>query len=357
MYTYISRDMYKVPYYTQFCIISYDKTFLILSIKDDDHRACKQTPQAAAHPATMQHDDLIWRNVNETFCSYKAKTVKQIFCRNKYNLTGLCSRMSCPLANSRYATIIEDDERLLLYIKTVERAHSPRNLWEKITLSSNYRKALAQIDTHLVHWPAFYVHKAKQRLTKMTQYVLRRRKLALRTKTRLIGVKKKVDRREFKREKKAHTAAKLETAIEKELLERLRGGTYGDIYNFPLEQYEKALDEQMADEEEEEEVSGDEYVAEYEASDDDSLVDVEEGGAAQAANGFDFDDSSDEEDDEETGDEDVDSLVRLRAKRRAARKAKSGGKGKKGKRHRGGVRVEMEYENEVEARTPQLERE
>ena len=310
----------------------------------------------------MAHsDEMIWQVINHQFCSFKttigkAKSDKLLFCKHPYSVTGLCNRTSCPLANSKYATIREEGGRIHLHLKTVERAHSPKNLWEKIVLSRNYSRALAQLDEHLQFFPKVLMHRNKQRLTKIHQYLIRMRKIKLKElngrKAKMVGVHRSLDQREERREKKAMAAAKLEQTIEKELVERLAKGTYGDIYNFPEVPYQKALrllekeEEEEEESESEEEEDADELV-EYvedleEEEEEDEIEDMEYRGNNEwgSASEDDDDDDNDDKEDDDSDDDDDDSPH------------KKPPVAKPPKKRRKGTRVEIEYEEELDEEEP-----
>jgi protein MAK16 len=221
-------------------------------------------------------DDVIWQLINNGFCSHKSKLEANTFCRHKYNLTGLCSKQACPLANSRYATVLEKDGICYLQMKTAERSHMPNQWWEEVPLSKNYTKALEEIDEQLQYWPKFVIHKVKQRLTKITQYLIRMRRLRKKEDNKRVTVRyhKKVERRLDKREDRALNVARLDQKIKQELLERLKKGTYGDIYNFNQKSFDSILDEEEVPNQELE--LQDEFIEDLEDQlDEDNLFDVD----------------------------------------------------------------------------------
>ncbi|KAK9453536.1 ribosomal L28e protein family-domain-containing protein [Dipodascopsis uninucleata] len=318
-------------------------------------------------------DEIVWQIINQEFCSFKLKTLKeQTFCRNEYNVTGFCNRQSCPLANSRYATVRSVNGRLYLYMKTIERAHTPLKQWERIKLSQQYSKALEQIEERLIYWPEFLRHKCKQRLTRLTQVAITARRLALKSRDeerRLVSEKPKVKRRESTRERKALAAAKVEKAIEKELLDRLKSGAYGDkpinvdetVWKTIMNNMRKA-NEASADQDEDEEAEGQmesESEAEVEfvedEDDEDDLVELEDieswlGGHDDDEDIYSSGDSSSEEynsDDEDNileqeVEEDVEQEENAESK---PKRKRATGQSKSRKR---APRVEVEYENEYE---------
>lgn len=292
----------------------------------------------------MQNDEVIWQVMRHNHCSFMAKIDTGLFCRNPYNVTGVCNRSSCPLANSRYATILDHDGVFYLYMKTIERAHKPNQLWERVKLPRNYEKAIEIINKHLMYWPKLLVHKIKQRLTKMYQMRIRMRKLALKTREKIMTTPRKEIKREARREEKAEKAAVLDKSIEKELLERLKRGVYGDIYNYPVKEYNKVLDMeglQAASEDEEEEEPEIEYVEGYE--------ELEEEDDMEDFNGLAINESFDDDNDVGTNEDDEEMVVMNPKRSRkdsalALRKLEKGEPGTKLKK-RPRVLVEVEHDD------------
>ena len=273
------------------------------------------------------NDELIWQSLNNAFCSFKSKVATHNFCRHEMNVTGLCNKSACPLANGSYATIREEAGKCYLYIKTIERAHMPARLWQKEALPRNYEAALQVVSERLEHYPKFLVHRNKQRLTRIHQYLTRMRKLAKReTSKTVVPERIKVERREARREQKALAAAKLTSSIQAELLQRLKQGTYGEIYNFHENAYAAALNDAQEE--------GLEEAALQAEEDDDRLVQFVEA-------------NLDEDDDIEDAVDKQPSAKRPAEETPKPTKPKPTAKKKK-------RRVEIEYDDEDDLRQPDL---
>ena len=188
-------------------------------------------------------------------------------------------------------------------VHSAERAHTPAKLWERILLSRDKEEALAKIECELQYWSPFLLDKCKLRLERLQEVQKQLHKILVRAKDQPLLTSKtnKVERRERSRENKARAAAKLELTIEKELVDRLRQGVYGDMYNLHQKAFESVLEshgkamklsenEDSNAEEEYEFVEGDdeelsdsceyEFAAEEEAEVEEELHDIEEMPAA-----------------------------------------------------------------------------
>jgi protein MAK16 len=152
-------------------------------------------------------------------------------------------------------------------------------MWEKIPLHPTFLKALEQVNKYFEFWPHFIRKKIKQRMTKIRQYLIRMRRMRNKVQPELIALNKTKERIETKREKKAHAAAHLQDSIRGELLQRLRQGTYGELYddivNFNQQVYNEALDD-IDEEEFDIEDDVDEFVEAYsEDEEEDAEVEYE----------------------------------------------------------------------------------
>lgn len=61
-------------------------------------------------------DEIVWDVIGSGSCRYARKTddPNKWLCTSPYSVNGICDRISCPLANSEYNTIIEDNGRIML---------------------------------------------------------------------------------------------------------------------------------------------------------------------------------------------------------------------------------------------------
>ncbi|KAM0675803.1 ribosome biosynthesis protein [Gurleya vavrai] len=188
-------------------------------------------------------DETIWRSIGpkNKFCSFKFHSQTILLCKNPNSVTNICEKESCPLSNSKYATIREKDNKLYLYLKEPERLKTPKLTYEIIELDKDYNKAILQIDENLEFYNDFLKHKCKQRLTKLYQFIERKAE----PKVIYSVLKRKFEKKEKIKAEKVKNKNNIMQEVEKELVERMMQGIYGREIKDILEEREEKKEIKM----------------------------------------------------------------------------------------------------------------
>ena len=249
------------------------------------------------------------------------------------------------MANSRYSTVYEEKGVCYLKMKTAERAHTPKELWESVKLDPSYNKALEQIDTELQYWPKFLVHKCKQRFTRLRQILVKRRKMKLEGSAEYKIVSHKAERREVKRLAKITKSAMIENQVKNGLMQNLKDRKYDDIYNINQKAFEKVLEAENEDEQLDEEFAEEDYEPGYinDFSDEEGEDDDNNDNSQEENNGKNSEDDIDDIFNQKNKDENISDKDNDENSEDIKKNNKK--TGKKRKRVKYEIEVEREHEN------------
>lgn len=170
-------------------------------------------------------DENIWKMIggDKNYCTFKLKTDTVSLCKNKYNVTGMCDRASCPLANSKYATVREENGKLYAFLKEAERNNTPSERYEKIEISD-----FNQIDDILKYFSKEIVHRCKQRYVKLNKCLERMKIIEEEGPVERVPKRRKHLRIERVRGKKEFMKLDIKKQVQEELIERMKMGMYGE---------------------------------------------------------------------------------------------------------------------------------
>ncbi|CAJ0649291.1 1029_t:CDS:10 [Entrophospora sp. SA101] len=218
------------------------------------------------------------QSVSRKFSVLPFRTKTQNFCQNEYNVTGFCSRQSCPLANSQYATVREIngeevkikrsaeaaahldhaiEKELIGRLKNKAYGDTPLNVNEKVwrsVLEGDSESELEDLEDLLQEEDEDEFDNGddsedSQELEEYEEEIVEENNLKNKRKNKITTFKQnkkscaayvEVEYEQLKLKDRlvdvAEAAAHLDHAIEKELIGRLKNKAYGDT---PLNVNEK----------------------------------------------------------------------------------------------------------------------